>query len=59
MNRKIVLWSLALFFGSSLVFQAIDQAAADSGRGVSLGLQAAALVAIIVAVVLVVRRSSK
>ena len=36
-DRKIIYWSLALFFGCSIVFAAIDSAASGSGKGVSLG----------------------
>jgi hypothetical protein len=59
MDRKIILWSIAIFFGCSILFQAIDQAAAGSGKGVSVGIQAVALVVILAAVVLVVRQRSK
>ena len=56
MDFKIILWSVALFFGSGLVFRAIANATADSPAGVRLGLQALALVVILGAIVLVVRR---
>jgi len=53
---KLILWSIALFFGSGLLFRAIASATADSPRGVTLAIQFAALAAIIGAVVLIVRR---
>ncbi|CAA9525694.1 MAG: hypothetical protein AVDCRST_MAG67-3572 [uncultured Solirubrobacteraceae bacterium] len=56
MTRKTVLWCITVFFGASIAFQAIKSATQDSPEGVSLGLQAAALVLMIVAVVLIVRR---
>lgn len=59
MNRKTVLWCITVFFGASITFQAIKSATEDSSTGVSLGLQAVALVLMIVAVVLVVRKQQK
>ncbi len=59
MNRTTVLWCITVFFGASITFQAIKSATEDSSTGVSLGLQAVALVLMIVAVVLVVRKQQK
>ncbi len=56
MNRKTLLWSITVFFGASIAFQAIKSATEDSPDGVSLGLQAVALVLMIVAIVLIVRK---
>ncbi|MGH2841223.1 MAG: hypothetical protein ACRDKY_10425 [Solirubrobacteraceae bacterium] len=56
MDFKIILWSVALFFGSGLVFRAISNATSDSPAGVTLGLQALALALIIGALVLFMRR---
>jgi hypothetical protein len=58
-DRKIIYWSLALFFGCSILFAAIDSAASGSGKGVSIGIQAGALVVIMVAIVLIARRRDK
>ena len=49
-------WALALFFGCSIVFATIRKLTEDSGRGVTLLVQLAALALIIGAVVLFVRR---
>jgi hypothetical protein len=57
-ERKTILWCLTVFFGASITFQAIKSATEDSPQGVSLGLQSAALVIMIVAVVLIVRRKT-
>lgn len=57
MDVKIILWSIALFLGSGLIFRAIGDATASSPFGVTLGLQALALALIVGVVVLVVRRS--
>jgi hypothetical protein len=56
--RKQILWTVTLFFGCSILFWAINKAAAGSGRAVSLGIQSAVLVAIVAAIVLVSRRRS-
>ena len=56
MNRKTVLWCITVFFGASITFQAIKSATENSSAGISLGLQAVALVLMIVAVVLIVRK---
>ena len=56
MDRKTLLWCITVFFGASIAFQAIKSATEDSADGVSIGLQAVALVLMIVAIVLVVRR---
>ncbi len=56
MNRKTVLWCITVFFGASITFQAIKSATQESSQAVSLGLQGVALVLMIVAVVLIVRK---
>jgi hypothetical protein len=58
-DRKIILWSLVLFFGCSILFRGIDALAGGSGRGVSLAIQAAVLVVIVAAIVLINRHRSK
>jgi lipopolysaccharide export LptBFGC system permease protein LptF len=55
-SRKTVLWCITVFFGASITFQAIKSATENSSAGISLGLQAVALVLMIVAVVLIVRK---
>ncbi len=56
MDVKIILWSIALFFGSGIIFRAVGDATQDSPVGVRLALQLLALAVIVTAVVLVVRR---
>lgn len=56
MDWKLIAWSIALFFGSGLLFTAIADATAESPRGVTVAIQAAALAVIIGAIVLIVRR---
>jgi hypothetical protein len=55
-DRKIILWSLALFFGCAILFRAIDAAVSDAAA--SLAAQAAVLAVIVAAIVLVGRRRS-
>jgi hypothetical protein len=55
-SRTTVLWCITVFFGASITFQLIKTATEDSPQGVSLGLQGVALVLMIVAVVLIVRK---
>jgi hypothetical protein len=57
-NAKIVLWSVALFFGCSILFRAVADATVGSSKGVAVGVQAAVLVLVIAIVVGVVRRRS-
>jgi lipopolysaccharide export LptBFGC system permease protein LptF len=57
-NRKTVLWCITVFFGASITFEAINSATENSSTGVSLALQAVALVLMIVAVVLIVRKQT-
>ena len=56
MDRKTVLWCITVFFGASIVFQAIKSATDTSPDGVSLAIQGVALVLMIVAIVVYVRR---
>jgi hypothetical protein len=58
-DRKTVLWCITVFFGASITFQAIKSATQDSPNGVSLAVQSVALVLMIVAVVLIVRKQTK
>jgi hypothetical protein len=57
-NGKIVLWSIALFFGCSILFRAVADATVGSSKGVAFGVQAAVLVLVIAVVVGVARRRS-
>ena len=52
----MIFWTLALFFGGSIVFRAIQDGTKDSPLAVTLGLQVAVLVVAIVVIVVVVRR---
>jgi lipopolysaccharide export LptBFGC system permease protein LptF len=55
-DRKTILWCITIFFGASITFQAIKSATENSSQGASLGLQSVALLVMIVAVVLIVRK---
>ena len=56
MERRTILWCITVFFGASIAFQAIKTATEDSPDGVSLALQAVALVLMIVGIVLLLRK---
>jgi lipopolysaccharide export LptBFGC system permease protein LptF len=58
-QRKIILWSIALFFGCSILFRAIDSAVGEGKTTLSLAIQLGVLVAIVVAIVLISRRRKK
>ena len=59
MDRTTALWCLTVFFGATLAFQALKSVTETSSRGVELAVQSAALVVMLVAVVLFVRRRGK
>ncbi len=56
MDRTTIAWTLVVFFGATVVFGLIREAAEGESAGVVLGLQVLALVAIVAALVLWVRR---
>ena len=56
MDKKIILWSIALFFGCSILFRAVADATVGTSKGVAFAVQAAVLVLVIAAVVAVVKR---
>jgi uncharacterized membrane protein YhaH (DUF805 family) len=55
-QRNTVLWTIAVFFGASIVFSAIRQATEDESTGVSLLASVAALAVMVAAITLFVRR---
>jgi hypothetical protein len=57
-NRKLILWSIALFFGCSILFRAVADATVGTSKGVAIAVQAAVLVLVIAIVVGVARRRS-
>ena len=56
MDRTTLLWTLVVFFGATVVFGLIRRATEGESLALVLGLQAIALVAIVAALVLWVRR---
>jgi uncharacterized membrane protein HdeD (DUF308 family) len=59
-DRKIILWSLVLFFGCSILFRAIAAVTENSPKGVSIAIQAGALLLIVGVIFLInSRRRSK
>ena len=59
MDRNTILWTLTVFFGATVAFGVIRNATEDQSAGVSLGLQALAMVVIIAVVVAVVRHQER
>jgi hypothetical protein len=57
-DRKIVLWSIALFFGCSILFRTVADATVGTSRGMAFAVQAGVLVLVIAIVVGVARRRS-
>jgi hypothetical protein len=57
-DKKIILWSIALFFGCSILFRAVADATVGTSKSTALAVQAAVLVLVIAAVVAVVKRRS-
>lgn len=55
-DRTMLFWTLALFFGGSIVFRAIQDATEGSPLAVTLGLQVVVLAIAITTIVIVVRR---
>jgi hypothetical protein len=55
-ERNTVLWTLVVFFGASLMFSMIRDAADEDGIGVSLAAQLVAGLLLVAVIVLVVRR---
>jgi hypothetical protein len=55
-DRDTVLWTLVVFFGASILFAAIRDATRDEGTGLSLGVQLAAGLVLVGAIVLFVSR---
>ena len=55
-ERRMVLWTLVVFFGASIVFKLVNDATAGEDAALRIGFQVLALVAVLVAVVVVARR---
>jgi hypothetical protein len=58
-DKKIILWSIALFFGSYILFQAVHDATAGQSTGVRAAAQAGALILLLVVVITLAKRRSK
>ena len=59
MKSSTFSWTLVLFFGSAIAFAAIRKLTENAGRGVTFVVQFAALLLIVGAIVLVVRRRDR
>lgn len=56
MNRDRFFWTLALFFGASIAFRAIQDATDEEAIWVTLLAELALLAVLVVAIVVVVKR---
>ena len=56
MNRNTALWTLVLFFGGSVLFGGLRRLTEDESTGVVVAVQVAALVLVVAAIVLAVRK---
>lgn len=56
MDRTPLLWVLVLFFGTAIIFGLLRRLTEDQGAGVTFAVQVAALLLIVGALVLYVRR---
>lgn len=59
MNRDRLFWTLALFFGGSIAFRAIQTWTEDETIWVTLGLEVALLAVLITVIVVVVKRTDR
>lgn len=59
MNRTMLFWTLALFFGASIAFRGIQNATADSPLAVTLGLETVLLIALVLTIVVVGRHRDR
>jgi hypothetical protein len=55
-DRNVVLWSLTLFFGCTILFRAVAEATSGASRGVAFAAQAGVLVVVVAVVVAIARR---
>jgi uncharacterized membrane protein HdeD (DUF308 family) len=58
-DKKIILWSIALFFGCSILFRAVADATVGTSKGVAFAVQLGVLALVIAIVVYVVKRRAK
>lgn len=56
MDRNALLWTLVVFFGASILFSTIRSATKDQSVAVTLGLELAAGLLLVGAIVVIVRR---
>ena len=56
MNQRMLMWTLVLFFGGTVLFGGLRNATEDSSTGVIVAVQVGALAVVVVVLMLVVRR---
>ena len=59
MDRNTLMWSIVAFLGASIAFNVIQREAGDLGIGIVLLLEVAALAAMVVLIVVIVRLTNR
>jgi hypothetical protein len=58
-DKKNILWTITVFFGTFLLFGGVNEATAGSSTGLQAAVRVGVLVLVIVVVVVVVKRRAK
>jgi hypothetical protein len=58
-DKKIILWTVTVFFGTFLLFGGVNEATAGSSTGVQAAVRVSVLVLVIAVVVVIVKRRPK
>ena len=56
MNRQTLLWSLVVFFGAGILFNAINEATEGEGTGIRILAQVVTLAVVVGVITLIVRK---
>ncbi len=59
MDKKNILWTVTVFFGTFLLFGGVNEATAGSSTGLQLAVRIGVLALVIAVVVAVVKRRAK
>ena len=59
MDKKLILWTVTVFFGTFLLFGGVNEATSGSSTGLQAAVRLGVLVLVIAIVVVVVRRRAK
>ena len=59
MDQNTLLWTLVVFFGGTVLFGVVRNLTEDESTGIQIGAQALALIVVIGAITLFVRRARR